>query len=81
MKGVEKKAAMTYYRLLTGPLEGVIVDDGGLWREFHGVESFDDADEDMQCRFRQSGYADWDEWLNSWDSEELSDADQAAIQN
>jgi hypothetical protein len=55
---------------ITGPLEGCLADDQGLWREFHNVETFEDADADMQERFKNSQYSDWDEWIHSWEVED-----------
>lgn len=63
-KYMEQYAEFTF---VTGPLEGCYADDQGLWREFYGVESYESADADMQSRFEQSGFDDWDDWLNSWE--------------
>jgi len=65
-KYIEKYAEFIF---TTGPLEGCLADDQGLLREFHNVETFQQADADMEERYIQSGYTDWDDWLNSWEVE------------
>lgn len=55
---------------VTGPLEGCLCDGGGLWRGWYQVEDYNEADTDMRSRFDESGFDDWDDWLNSWEVEE-----------
>jgi hypothetical protein len=67
------------YKLITGPLEGTIVDDGGLWIEKNGISSYKEADQDLKERFeiwcqdnRNPVNEDsWELWLQSWESEEI----------
>lgn len=69
------------FRFVTGPLEGCLADDNGLWMDFHGVATYEDADDDMRSRFedwcKQKGKEPnediWEHWLNSWESEPIEE--------
>lgn len=63
---------------VTGPFEGVPIDENGDWMESLGCESYEEADEDLQGRARlwaeangKDAVADWDLYLESWESREI----------